>query len=84
MAKFSVGDRVKCRGERGVVIEVPVLDPEYLKNHQQYYSVRLDAWDTEEYEVNGKKRIRYRRGSETRDHAADSLGCVPEPELEKE
>lgn len=77
MAKFSVGDKVSVGDEVGVVIEVPDLGDEYLAKHSQYYSVRLDPWP-KNASGPGYKNL---DTGEVRDHAADSLGCVPEEDI---
>lgn len=76
-ARYKVGDKVKVDDEYGVITEVPALDAFYLQHNEQFYSVRLDAWGWD------KEARKYRRGEELRDHAADSLGCVPESKIRK-
>lgn len=90
--KFAEGDRVKLSdGHFGTVVEVPVLDPRWLEDNEQFYSVRLDPWVCEPFlDVNGNRALRYRHPEDAgkpheearyRDHEADTLGCVPEGQL---
>ena len=81
MAKFKVGDTVKVGGEKGTITEVPELAPEFLAKNEQFYSVALEAWPAEVKDGKPTGRYQHPQTGKLRDHARDSLGCVPESEI---
>lgn len=84
MAAFSVGDEVFVDGKgMGVVTEVPVLDEVYLRDHEQYYSVKImDAWEPcVKPEDKKLGAFKHKETKEFRDHQFDVHGCVPESEI---
>lgn len=88
MAKFKVGDKVTVADQEGTISEVGVHDQHWLLENPQLYGVRLKPWaKIEEHYVNAggqnKTRVSYLGpNGEKREHECDTLGCVPESEIE--
>lgn len=84
---YALGDKVTVKGHGpGVIVEVGVHGDDHFKaGCKQHYGVRLESWKRVDFLNHaGHKTHHYVHPvtGATRDHAADTLGCVTEDDFE--